>query len=363
MSNVSHCAPAASRAASATFSALSAVLPARMLPLIPRIRELTFEAYPRGDAGANPCRRRVRRYPHGVKPASERPQARGAASSPLESHRRRSGHPGLRVTVVGSCMMDVVVEVARLPEPGETLVGSSVSTHVGGKGNNQAIAAARLGADVSLIGKVGTDAFGDQIRTYSEAAGVDCRGLLRDETVSTGVAVPIVLPDGNNSILAVPQANLALTPTEVDSSAGLITAAGLLLLQLEVGIEATLAAAEIANRAKVPIVLNTAPMVPHPPALRSLADVIVANETEADALCPGIAVRVAIVRPVQAKRAMLRGPISTSARRRSIRVRTKSRRISSPKRSWDSSHGFRPHGRTNHVPRQRRAVSRCGVRL
>ncbi len=188
-------------------------------------------------------------------------------------------------------MMDVVVEVARLPEPGETIVGSSVSTHVGGKGNNQAIAAARLGAEVSLIGKVGADAFGDQIRTYSEAAGVDCRGLLRDETVSTGVAVPIVLPDGNNSILAVPQANLALTPTEVDSSAGLITAAGLLLLQLEVGIEATLAAAEIANRAKVPIVLNTAPMVPHPPALRSLADVIVANETEADALCPGIAVR------------------------------------------------------------------------
>lgn len=192
------------------------------------------------------------------------------------------------VTVVGSCMMDVVVEVPRLPETGETLVGTSVTTHVGGKGNNQAIAAARVGADVALIGKVGADAFGDQLRAFSQAAGVDCSGVLRDENVPTGVAVPIVLPDGNNSILAVPQANLALTGAEVESQAALITRAGVLLLQLEVGIEATLAAATVARRAGVPVILNTAPIVPHPEELRSLADVIVANETEAAALCPGI---------------------------------------------------------------------------
>lgn len=182
-------------------------------------------------------------------------------------------------------MMDVVVRAARLPRPGETVVGSSVATFVGGKGNNQAIAAARLGASVALIGKVGEDAFGAEIVAYAERSGVECSGVLRDPAQATGVAVPVVFDDGGNSIFAVPQANLALTAAEVERRASSIEQASALVLQFEVTMEATVAAAHIAHRAGVPVVLNTAPFSDPPGGLLALASVLVANETEASGLC------------------------------------------------------------------------------
>ena len=185
--------------------------------------------------------------------------------------------------------MDVVIRAARLPRPGETVVGSSVATFVGGKGNNQAIAAARLGADTAIIGKVGDDAFGAEIVAFARRAGVDCTGVYRDPAVATGVAVPVVFDDGGNSIFAVPQANMALTAAEVERHAASIERASVLLVQFEVPMEATLAAVRIAARAGVSVVVNTAPFAPPPAELLALATVLVANETEALGLCPGTA--------------------------------------------------------------------------
>ncbi len=168
---------------------------------------------------------------------------------------------------------------------GETVIGSSVQTFVGGKGNNQAVTAARLGAAVELIGKVGADEFGERIISFSESAGVGCSGVVRDPEVATGVAVPVVFDDGGNSIVAVPQANMALTPDEVTARAPVIASADLLLVQFEVPMEATTRAVSIAKTAGVPIVLNIAPYSTPPDDLLPLVSVLIANETEAEALC------------------------------------------------------------------------------
>ena len=192
------------------------------------------------------------------------------------------------VVVVGSCMMDIVVSAPHIPVRGETVIGTSVATYVGGKGCNQAIAASRMGADVRLIGKVGGDAFGAEVRAAAEQAGVDCSGLANDPLVPTGIAVPIVLPDGDNSILAIPQANMALAPSDVERQAESIAIADVLLLQFEVAMDANLTAARLASASETAIVLNTAPLTAHPPELLALADIIVANETEAAGLCPGV---------------------------------------------------------------------------
>ncbi|MBK6561499.1 MAG: hypothetical protein IPG14_08095 [Dehalococcoidia bacterium] len=116
-----------------------------------------------------------------------------------------------RVVVVGSLMMDLVVRAPRLPVIGESLLSHSFRTSPGGKGGNQAIAAARLGASVTMIGQVGADRFGEILRERLEAEGVDTRFVSVDPELGTGVAVPIVLDSGENAIFAVPQANLTLS--------------------------------------------------------------------------------------------------------------------------------------------------------
>ncbi|HJP41611.1 MAG TPA: ribokinase [Dehalococcoidia bacterium] len=190
-----------------------------------------------------------------------------------------------KIVVVGSCMLDIFIRAPRIPVVGETVIGSSVQTFVGGKGNNQAVTAARLGAAVELIGKVGADEFGERIISFSESAGVGCSGVVRDPEVATGVAVPVVFDDGGNSIVAVPQANMALTPDEVTARAPVIASADLLLVQFEVPMEATTRAVSIAKTAGVPIVLNIAPYSTPPDDLLPLVSVLIANETEAEALC------------------------------------------------------------------------------
>jgi ribokinase len=196
-------------------------------------------------------------------------------------------HPGARIAVVGSLMMDLVVRVPRLPEVGETLFGHDFHTFVGGKGGNQAVAAARLGAArVSMIGRIGEDDFGRRIVASLEADGVDCRGIIRDRRRGTGVAVPIVYDDGQNSIISMPQANLALSAADVRAMAGLIGDSDMLLVQFEVGIEATTAAMDVAREAGVPVLLNVAPIGLHSPALVRAATHLVVNEVEAAALVP-----------------------------------------------------------------------------
>lgn len=184
-------------------------------------------------------------------------------------------------------MTDLVVRVPRLPVEGESLIGHSLDVFVGGKGGNQALAAKRAGAaHVSMIGRVGSDDFGTAIVRELSDQGIDCSNVTADSETGTGVAVPMVLDDGRNAIIALPRANLALGPAQIQAAAEAIRAADMLLVQFEVGMRAVEAAMKLAREAGVPVLLNPAPIAPHPASLPGLAEVIVANEIEAAALVP-----------------------------------------------------------------------------
>ncbi|MEO6399081.1 MAG: ribokinase [Tepidiformaceae bacterium] len=209
------------------------------------------------------------------------------------------------IAVVGSLMMDLVVRAPRLPHVGESLVAHDLHQFVGGKGGNQALAARRAGASpVSIIGRVGQDPFGDQVVQALERDGLDCRHISRDSSVGTGVAVPIVFHDGQNSILAIPRANLSLRASDIDAAAEAIRSARMLLLQFEVAMEATLRAIEVARAAGVRVMLNPAPLVPHSPETLALATYLVVNEVEAAALAP----ECAGDHLAEARQLMARGP-------------------------------------------------------
>lgn len=192
----------------------------------------------------------------------------------------------VRIAVVGSLMMDLVVRAPRLPAVGESLIAHSFQTFIGGKGGNQATAAARLGADVNMIGRVGDDDFGRAIVANLRNEGVDVFGVFADPANGTGVAVPIVLDDGNNAIFAVPRANLTMGAADIERARASIENADILMVQFEVGMAATEAAMRIARGAGRTVMLNPAPIAPHPPGLLALADVLLPNEVEAAALAP-----------------------------------------------------------------------------
>lgn len=194
-----------------------------------------------------------------------------------------------RVTVVGSLNMDLVARVPRIPQPGETIIGSDFRTLPGGKGANQAVAAARLGARVSLIGRVGRDAFADSLLDNLAAAGVDYTFVAQDVEAATGMALIVVDDAGQNSIVVIPGANMCLSPADVDAAEAIIAAADVLLLQLEIPLDTVTRAAELAHGHGLTVVLNPAPARPLPIALLSLVDVFVPNESET-ALLTGIPV-------------------------------------------------------------------------
>jgi ribokinase len=201
-------------------------------------------------------------------------------------------------------MMDLVVRVPRLPRVGESLFGHEFATFVGGKGGNQALAAARLGADAKMIGRVGTDRFGERIIEMLMAGGVNCDAITRDASVGTGVAIPMVFDDGNNSIISIPQANLALGASEIEAARETITNASALLVQFEVSFAATLASMTLAREANVPVFLNPAPFDAAQAYLVDLADYVILNDVEAALLAPG-----ATADPVsQAQVLLKRGP-------------------------------------------------------
>lgn len=189
-----------------------------------------------------------------------------------------------KVCVVGSFMFDLVAEAPRRPQPGETLVGTSFATYPGGKGYNQAIAAARAGARTSLVGRLGEDAFGQEFRQALARERVDASQVIFDVSEGTGVGLPIVEPDGQNSIVIVPRANLRVDVAQIRSASAAITEADVLLLQLELPVESVVAAAAIARQAGTMVVLNPAPFTPMPLELLRLVDLVVPNEVELDDL-------------------------------------------------------------------------------
>jgi ribokinase len=193
------------------------------------------------------------------------------------------------VCVVGSFMTDLVMRVARRPQTGETVRAEEFGIFLGGKGFNQAVAARRLGARVAIIGRVGADEFGSRFLDALAREGIEAAGVIRDPDEGTGIATPVVDATGANSIIIAPRANLRLTPADVEACAAAIVGADVLILQLEVPPEASMAAARIARAAGRRVVLNPAPVMPFPDELLHLADVVTPNEVEAAALA-GMAV-------------------------------------------------------------------------
>jgi len=196
---------------------------------------------------------------------------------------------GAQVIVVGSLNADLVVAVERLPAPGETVAGGRYARHGGGKGANQAVAAARLGASVALVGAVGADELGEQALAELAREGVDVAGVARLDGMATGVAAIVVDAAGENQIAVASGANAALTGGAVERALGAAGpradgARGVVLLGHEVPEEAVLAGARAASAAGWQIVLNPAPARTLPAELLALAPLLTPNASEACAL-------------------------------------------------------------------------------
>ena len=193
-----------------------------------------------------------------------------------------------KVAVVGSLNIDLVCHATRRPDKGETLIGDAFDIFTGGKGFNQATAAARLGAEVTLIGSVGTDAFGEMLLTATKNEHIDSRFVRKRTDTGTGVATIVIEPDGDNSIIVVPRANMALTTTDIDAAADRIADADVLLLQLETPIVASAHAAAIAKGSKknggTTVILNPAPAQPLPDNLLASVDILTPNQSETEFL-------------------------------------------------------------------------------
>jgi ribokinase len=194
------------------------------------------------------------------------------------------------IAVLGSINTDLVLRCERLPAPGETVRGSDFGAWPGGKGANQAVAAARLGAAVRLIGCVGDDAFGVAALDALRAEGIDTARVEVVRATATGVAMVCVDAAGRNTIAVAAGANAALGAAQVDAAAEVIAQAALLVCQLEVPLAAVERAVSLARAARVPVLLNPAPALPLAAELLAGIDLLVPNESEAaglDARCAG----------------------------------------------------------------------------
>jgi ribokinase len=188
-----------------------------------------------------------------------------------------------RITVVGSINMDLVTSVNRAPAIGETVLGEAFHTIPGGKGANQAVAAARLGADTTLISCVGDDSFGLELLEHLKNQGVNTQFVETVKDSSTGIA-SITLANGDNQIIVVPGANSKVTPEVVAKNENAIANSDILLLQLEIPLPSVEKAVELANKHGVKVILNPAPFMPLSKDLLQKIDVITPNESEAEIL-------------------------------------------------------------------------------
>jgi ribokinase len=213
--------------------------------------------------------------------------------------------------VLGSLNMDLIVRSPRLPSAGETLTGSGFSTLPGGKGANQALAAARAGGEVFMIGAVGSDEFGTSLVDALTGSGVDV-GRVRRAPGPSGIAVITVDDAAENSIVVVRGANSSLTALDEDDVA-LIRAADMLVLQLEVPLETVTRAAQTAAAAGVPVLLNPSPIQPMPPELPAAVSILVVNEHEAATLGADALPGGHLVTTMGAAGARYRGPSGASA--------------------------------------------------
>jgi ribokinase len=185
------------------------------------------------------------------------------------------------IAVVGSSNMDLVVKSKRIPATGETILGGDFIMVPGGKGANQAVAAAKLGVRVFFIAKLGDGIFGSQSLNNFKKESVNTKYVLQTEEAPFGVALIMVDDEGNNIIVVAPGANHKLMPEDVKEAESDIASSGALVAQLEVPIETIEFAAELANKSKVPFILAPAPAQKLSPKLLNMVDVLTPNETEA----------------------------------------------------------------------------------
>jgi ribokinase len=191
---------------------------------------------------------------------------------------------GLNVLVVGSSNTDMSIKMDRIPRPGETIIGGEFLTAAGGKGANQAVAAARAGGRVTFIARVGSDIFGEQALAGFVREGINVDYAVRDPASPTGVALIFVGKDGENSIAVASGANGKLSADDVRNARKAFVGASVLIMQLETPLETLEAAAELAVEAGVRVILNPAPARPLPDSLLRHVSILTPNETEAEIL-------------------------------------------------------------------------------
>jgi ribokinase len=186
-----------------------------------------------------------------------------------------------KIALLGSFNTDLVTYTSRMPVPGETILGLDFKSGPGGKGSNQAVAAARLGGAVAFIGRIGQDAYGEMALDLWEREGIDSRYVVRDPDTHTGLAAILVDEVGENMIVVVSGANMAISPADIDRAQVAIADADVLLTQLEVPLPAVVRALEIARAHGVQTMLNPAPGQQLSPDVLALVDVITPNQHEA----------------------------------------------------------------------------------
>jgi ribokinase len=185
------------------------------------------------------------------------------------------------IVVVGSINMDLVSRVPSIPRGGQTIFGTDFQTHPGGKGANQAVGIARLAHPVKMIGMLGRDAFGKQLRDQLDREGVDTSGI-GDSDTSTGTATILVDDAGQNCIVVTPGANLELTPDVLRENISVLRSAGIVLAQLEIPVETVLCLAELCESMHIPLILDPAPAIDLRPEILHRVSWFTPNETEAE---------------------------------------------------------------------------------
>ena len=189
-----------------------------------------------------------------------------------------------KIFVVGSSNTDMVVRTSRIPRPGETIIGGTFMMIPGGKGANQAVAAARLGGNVTFVARTGNDMFGERSMVNYREAGIDTNYIFKDEEHPSGVALICVDDHAENSIVVSPGANAALSVQDIESVKKELDSAAYLLMQLEIPMETVEHAARLASAAGVKVILNPAPATQLSEALLKNVYLITPNRTEAELL-------------------------------------------------------------------------------
>lgn len=189
-----------------------------------------------------------------------------------------------KIVVIGSANTDFVAGVSRFPQPGETVMGHGFTKFFGGKGANQAVSAARLGAEVAFVARLGKDVEGDEALHHYQNEGINTDFISRDDSESSGAALIMVDTNGENIIAVAPGANSKLTPNDIEMAEIAIKDADCVLLQLEIPLESVDAGIKLANKHNVQVILNPAPAVKLPSSMLKMVDVLTPNEPEATIL-------------------------------------------------------------------------------